>query len=111
MSALLQNSVGLSRNNIAFRSVLIPSVTHTVALTVLRINTGHADRTVENSKEHRVWKHDHLMCGNGNGKEWEWSIGIGISQNIGNGNGGKVWEWIAWEREGVGLWKPIPGHL
>jgi len=29
-------------------------------------------------------------------------MGMGISHNIGNGNG-KTWEWIAWEREGVGF--------
>jgi len=54
------------------------------------------------------------MFGNGNGKEWGKPygnlMGMGIGYTIGNENG-KEWESIAREREGVGMWKAIPGHL
>ena len=35
---------------------------------------------------------------------------MGISHKIGNENG-KEWEWIAWEWEGVGIWKAIPAVI
>jgi hypothetical protein len=35
-------------------------------------------------------------------------MGMGICHNFGNG---KEWELIAWEWEGLGLSKTIPGHL
>ena len=37
-------------------------------------------------------------------------IGMGINHKNGNGNG-KDWELSPWKWEGMGLSKPIPGHL